>query len=44
MDIKSNGKQVRLSESDFIHRHKSEKFIEASIVGGVIIGEEMKKR
>lgn len=38
MDMKSEGKEVSLSELNFIHRHKTEKFIEASIVSGVIIG------
>ncbi|KAH9685471.1 Heterodimeric geranylgeranyl pyrophosphate synthase large subunit 1 [Citrus sinensis] len=38
MDISSEGKDVSLSELNFIHRHKSEKFVEASIVSGVIIG------
>ncbi|GAY64746.1 hypothetical protein CUMW_235780, partial [Citrus unshiu] len=38
MDIKTKGKQVSLSELDFIHRHKSGKLIEASISSGIIIG------
>ncbi|KAK9217746.1 hypothetical protein WN943_006374 [Citrus x changshan-huyou] len=38
MDINSEGKEVSLSELNFIHRHKTGKFIEASIVSGVIIG------
>lgn len=38
MDISSEGKEISLSELNFIHRHKSEKFVEASIVTGVIIG------
>ncbi|KAL9448385.1 hypothetical protein AB3S75_015796 [Citrus x aurantiifolia] len=47
MDIKTEGKQVSLSELDFIHRHKSRKFAETSISSGIIIGggneEEIKR-
>ncbi|KAK9214302.1 hypothetical protein WN944_006290 [Citrus x changshan-huyou] len=38
MDMTSEGKEVSLSELDFIHRHKAGKSVEASIVIGVIIG------
>ncbi|KAJ4706915.1 Geranylgeranyl pyrophosphate synthase [Melia azedarach] len=38
MDINSEGKEVSLSELESIHRHKCGKFIEASIVSGVLVG------
>lgn len=38
MEINSKGKDVSLSELDFIQRHKCGKLIEASVVCGVLIG------
>ncbi|KAJ4706911.1 Geranylgeranyl pyrophosphate synthase [Melia azedarach] len=38
MDINSEGKEVSMSELEFIHRHKSGKCVEASVVSGVLVG------
>ncbi|KAJ4706909.1 Geranylgeranyl pyrophosphate synthase [Melia azedarach] len=38
MDITSEGKEVSLSDLELIHRHKTGKLIEASVVCGALVG------
>ncbi|KAL5743459.1 hypothetical protein ACOSP7_026317 [Xanthoceras sorbifolium] len=37
-DINSEGQEVSLSELEFIHKHKTGKFVEAALVCGIVLG------